>query len=100
MPVLVRFLVRHALIGIGLAVVFVGTLTAFDVFHLRSLFLGSADGILALVVLTLGVGVTFGSVQMGFAVMLMDDDDEPPHGGKRQPVKRLTPIPVRVRSHR
>jgi hypothetical protein len=99
MPVLVRFLLRHALIGVGVAAVFVGALAAFDVFHLRALMSGSPDGLLALVVLTGALGITFGSVQMGFAVMLMGDDDDAKKG-RRAPIARLRPIPVRVRARR
>lgn len=99
MPVLVRFLVGHALVGFGLAILFVGTLTALDVFHLGALLRGSEDGLLALAVLTFAVGLTFGSVQMGFAVMLMSDDNEPPRG-RRAPLTRLVPSPVKVRARR
>jgi hypothetical protein len=99
MPVLVRFLLRHAAIGMGVAAVFVGALAAFDVFHLGALMSGSPDGLLALAVLTSALGITFGSVQMGFAVMLMGEDEQPPKG-RRAPLNRLRPIPVRVRARR
>ncbi|MDI4658108.1 hypothetical protein [Xanthobacter autotrophicus] len=101
MPYLVRFLLRHALIGVGVAAVFVALLAAFDVAHLGTLFLTSADGPLALIVLTLALGVTFGSVQMGFAVMLMSDKDEP-RGGHRHRVRltRLVPRLARVHARR
>ena len=95
MPVLIRFLLRHAAIGIAVAAVFVGVLAAFDVFHLGALMRGSPDGLLALAVLTGALGITFGSVQMGFAVMLMGEDDEPPKG-RRARLTALKPIPVRV----
>lgn len=99
MPFLVRFLVWHALVGFGLAIVFVGALTALDVFHLGALLRGSEDGLLALGVLTFAVGLTFGSVQMGFAVMLMSDEKDPPRG-RRARLTRLVPIPVRVPAKR
>lgn len=95
MPFLVRFLLRHAAIGIGVAAVFVSLLVAFDVAHLASLFAHSPDGLLALVVLTAALGITFGSVQMGFAVMMMDDEDEPPTG-RRGRQTRLVPKHARV----
>lgn len=100
MPFLVRFLVRHAVIGFGLAIVFVGALTAFDVFHLGGLLRGSEDGLLALAVLTFALGITFGSVQMGFAVMLMDEDKTEPPRGRRAPIARLVPIFVPARTRR
>ena len=61
LPLLVRFLIRHAAIGFGVAVLFVGLLLA------------SSAG-LALAILTFSVGLTFSSVQMGFAVMFLRDD--------------------------
>jgi len=99
MPVLVRFLVTHAVIGIALAIVFVGALVVFDAGGIGTLMLTSADGLLALVVLTFGLGVTFGSVQMGFAVMLMSDTEEPPRG-RRIPLLQLTPRAVKVSAGR
>lgn len=99
MPFLVRFLVRHAVIGIGVAAVFVALMVAFDVAHLGTLFATSADGPLAIIVLTLALGVTFGSVQMGFAVMLMSDSDEP-KGGRRIRLTRLVPRLARAHAGR
>ncbi len=99
MPFLVRFLLRHAAIGIGVAAVFVALLVAFDVAHLASLFAHSPDGLLALGVLTVALGITFGSVQMGFAVMLMDDEDGPP-SGRRARLTRLVPKLARVHARR
>ncbi|MEP9354183.1 hypothetical protein ABLE93_11365 [Xanthobacter sp. KR7-65] len=99
MPFLVRFLLRHAVIGVGLAGLFVALMVAFDVARLGTLFAGSPDGYLALAVLTLALGVTFGSVQMGFAVMLMSDRAEPP-SGRRARLRRLVPSPVRIGARR
>ncbi|MFG1403424.1 hypothetical protein [Xanthobacter sediminis] len=98
MPFLVRFLVTHAAIGVSLAAVLVGAMVAFDVAGLGGLLTGSEDGVLALVLLTFGLGVTFGSVQMGFAVMLMSENDEPPRG--RRVLSRLVPRPVKVTAGR
>ncbi|MFG1345126.1 hypothetical protein V5F59_09555 [Xanthobacter autotrophicus DSM 431] len=99
MPFLVRFLVRHAGIGVGVAALFVALLVAFDAVHLRTLLLTSPDGLLAVTVLTLALGVTFGSVQMGFAVMLMSDKDEPPRG-RRIRLSRLVPRYARAAAPR
>lgn len=71
MPQLVRFLVRHALIGFVLAFVFVGALLVFDVGGLRRLAAASSYGPLAIAALTFATGLTFASVQMGMAVMLL-----------------------------
>ncbi len=95
MPFLVKFLLRHALIGVAVATVFVGALTALDVGGLGTLLANSPDGWLALGVLTYALGLTFGSVQMGFAVMLMSGRDDT-MGGKRAPLKRLVLRPARI----
>jgi len=70
LPHLVMFLIRHALIGFGLAIAFVAALLFYDVGGLASLAKTSASGKLAVALLTFFTGLTFGSVQMGFAVML------------------------------
>lgn len=99
MPYLVRFLIRHAVIGVGVAALFVAALVAFDVARLGTLFASSGDGMLAVAVLTMALGVTFGSVQMGFAVMLMSDRDDPPSGRRIRPA-RLEPRPARAHARR
>lgn len=99
MPWLVKFLARHALVGIAIAAVFVGALCWFDVARLGTLVRTHEDGLLAVILLTFGLGVTFGSVQMGFAVMLMGKDDEPPRG-RRIRLERLVPRPVKVAARR
>lgn len=98
MPFLVRFLVTHAVIGVAVAVAAVGAMVAFDVAGLYALMTGSEDGLLALALLTCGLGVTFGSVQMGFAVMLMGDGEEPPRG--RRVLTRLVPRYARAPARR
>lgn len=100
MPLLVRFLVRHAGIGMGVAGLFVALLVAFDVAHLGTLLADSPDGPLAVSVLTFALGLTFGSVQMGFAVMLMSEKEEPTRGGRRSRLTRLVPRPVRITTRR
>lgn len=101
MPILVRFLLRHALIGFALAMVFVGALLAFDVARLGSLVWASPSGGLAVAALTFALGLTFGSVQMGVAVMLLgEDDDRPARGGGRRATlgsaaRRLAPVVAR-----
>lgn len=82
MPLLVRFLLRHALIGVGLGALFVGALVLLDVGRLGTLAGQSASGLVALTVLTCAVGITFGSVQMGFAIMLMSEDEDTPRKGR------------------
>lgn len=98
MPHLVRFLMRHALIGVGVGALFVGTLVLLDVARLGTLMTQSSSGLIALIVLTGAVGITFGSVQMGFAIMLLGDDDETPGKGRRARMRaaQMTPALARI----
>lgn len=76
MPYLVRFLIRHALIGMALAVVFVCALVTLDIAGLGTLMWRSSSGPLAALALTIVLCITFGSAQMGFAVMLLPGEEE------------------------
>ncbi len=75
LPRLVKFLLKNAAIGFGLAVIFVGALMVFDVNGLRTLIWASDMWLLALFILTFFTGLTFGSVQIGVAVMLLGEDE-------------------------
>lgn len=70
MPDLVRLLARNAVIGFIVAIVFVTLLLVADVANLRTLAGQSGGGLLAVIVLTLFVGLTFASVQMGYAIWM------------------------------
>lgn len=108
MTPLTRFLALHALIGFGVAGLFAGMLFGLDVAGLGSLILQSQAGVLAAGALTFLLCLTFGSVQMGMAVMQLGADDKT--RGSRQ--KLLTDlagdnltaaphlVPVRIRSRR
>ncbi|MEM8856283.1 MAG: hypothetical protein AAGD34_21495 [Pseudomonadota bacterium] len=69
-----RLLVRHAIVGFILAFVAVGLSYITDFFGLRTMVRGTDVGVLALIVMTILVGLTFASVQMGAAVMLAGHD--------------------------
>ncbi len=82
----VRFLIGHALLGFAIAVVFVCMLLITDAARLRTLTFSSDIGAMALIVLTLLIGQTFASVQMGLAVWLASrDEDNKGGGGTRLP---------------
>ena len=68
------FLARHAAIGFAIATFFVAALIVADVGRLGTLVVGSDVGALALALLTFFTGLTFGSVQMGIAIMLLGQD--------------------------
>ncbi len=65
----VRFLVRHAVVGIAAALVFSALLFFGDVGGLRRLANADESGWLYLALLFFGLAVTFGSAAMGFSVM-------------------------------
>lgn len=93
MPRLIRFYIRHVLIGFGLSALFVGLLIWGDVAGLRHLILTSPQGALALFLLWLFNGIVLAGAQFGVAVMLMTDREEPP-GGKPAPTPDLATAPV------
>lgn len=94
MPPLVRFMLRHAALGFVLGVAMAAVIIATDALHLRSLAMAAQMGWLGLSVFCFLTGLTIGSLQIGFAVMLQSNDDEGEHGGGHG--ARLLPIPVRV----
>lgn len=108
MTPLTRFLAAHALIGFAVAGLFSGMLFGLDVAGLRTLVAQSQVGLVAAGALTFLLCLTFGSVQMGIAVMQLGSD-ETPRGSRRRASPGLLgrfmapgavpqPVPVRVRS--
>jgi tetrahydromethanopterin S-methyltransferase subunit E len=71
----VLFLLRHALIGFGLAAVFVGAVLWSNAFGLGHLLLGAVGHPLPLLLLWFFTGLTMGSIQMGIAVMSLGDEN-------------------------
>lgn len=84
MPRMLRFLLTHAVIGIGVGWVCLGALIAINGFGLRDLIAASPDGGLALALLAFLFALTFGSVGMGFGVMGQAFDDGDWHGAPRK----------------
>jgi len=76
MPDLVRLLARNAVLGFIVAIVFVTLLLIADVANLRTLAGQSGAGVLAVIVLTLFLGLTFASAQMGYAIWMAGRGDE------------------------
>lgn len=96
MPNHIRFLLKHAAFGGAAGCVFVALLLAFDIGGLRHLVLNTGGGFVGLAVMTMLFVITFGSVQMGRAIMAMGHD-EPPRGGRAE---ALIPIPVETARQR
>lgn len=93
---LLAMLAANALWGGVLGVGFVVGVIALDLGHLRKLLTFTPDGMIALGLLTIGSIVTFASVVMGGAVMMMErKDDKELRGGKRA-LRRLVPVRVTV----
>ena len=82
MPNHIKFLFKNAVFGALAAFAFVGLLLWFNVMNLWSLVSHSADGLLALVVMTAFFVITFSSVQMGIAIMALGEKDDGDTGGK------------------
>jgi len=103
MPDHIKFILRHALYGFFIALGFVGLLLYFNVANLWHLVSHTSEGPSAVLMLIVFCTITFGSVQIGYQIMMLgeenDDDDQ---GGKRDALPAADPvaIPVRVRNDR
>ncbi|MBL8570328.1 MAG: hypothetical protein JNK84_14760 [Phreatobacter sp.] len=97
MPAHLLFLARHALIGFALAAAFVGAMAAFDVAGLWTLAGRSGSTGIAFSVLTFFFGLTFASIQMGAAIMLLPCRDEGrDRGGGGRLLALFAPPPLAV----
>ena len=71
---LLRFLLRHAVLGMAIGIAFTAVLLVFDIGHLRTLTAGDPAGTGVRLLLAFFIGSTFASLQMGIAVMLAPPD--------------------------
>jgi hypothetical protein len=88
---LIRLLAVNCAAGIGAALLMLGGLLALNPGNLRGLILADRAGGVALGLLLFGLVVTFGSVAMGSAIMMMDKERGRIGGGG-------TPRAVRARA--
>ncbi len=97
-PVAVRFMIMHGLIGFGLSALFVAAVLWADPGGVGSLIL-KHGGAPVVAMLWFFSGLTFGSVQIGAAIMLNDGSGEAPRGRRQrlQPVPVPVTVPVRAR---
>ncbi len=99
MPDFIKMMLRHGFYGFLIALAFVAGLLAFNVANLWHLVTHTAEGPLAVVLLVVFSTVTFGSVQIGYQIMSMgEENDDEPRGGKRDAIPKLDAIPVPVRT--
>ncbi|GGB56247.1 hypothetical protein GCM10011505_41460 [Tistrella bauzanensis] len=80
----VRFLILHAGLGFGLALVVVAVLFWFNVSNLSTLVATTSQGLLAALVFTILMGQTFAVVQLAFALWLHAEDPRSGGGGGRR----------------
>lgn len=80
---LIRLLVRNALLGTAAAALFVTTVIWSDTAQLGTLIAASPVGWLAAAMLFFFTSLTFASVQMGIAIMAIGQDDEDSGRGRR-----------------
>ncbi|ABD56326.1 hypothetical protein [Jannaschia sp. CCS1] len=97
MPEHIKMILRHAIYGGVIAVAFVGALLWMNVGNLWHLVTHTAEGPLALIVLTVLCWITFGSVQIGIRIMMMASDDDQ-GGGTRAPEALTRRVPVQARA--
>lgn len=94
---LLAMLLGNLIWGVGLGVVFAGGVYALNLGHIRTLVNNAPDGLLAMALLTMGSVVTFASVVMGGAVMMLPrEEDKTPKGGKGVLLRVLVPLRVKV----
>ena len=91
---LLRFLLVNAIWGGALGLAFVGAVLALDIGHIRALMLASSEGWTALMLLSAGCVVTFASVGMAGAIMLLPGDGTG-NGGHKAKLNVLIPAFVR-----
>jgi len=100
LPVAVRFMLLHGAIGFAIATLFMALLLGTDAGGLATLMRGAESWPLPALLLWFFSGLTFGSVQIGAAVMLLGTEEQPPSGGTRVPILQPIPIPLRARRRR
>jgi cation:H+ antiporter len=99
MPDHIKLILRHAFFGFLIALAFVGGLLALNVANLWHLVTHTAEGPIAVLMLIVFCTITFGSVQIGYKIMSMgEENDDEPRGGKRDAIRVLDAIPVPVRN--
>ena len=76
MPPLISLVLRHALIGFGIALGFTALVLWTDLAGIRHLVTHTAEGPIALAVFIVLCTITFGSVQIGLRIMALGTEDE------------------------
>jgi hypothetical protein len=93
MPQIVRFYVKHVIIGFAVSAALVGGLLGLNIGNLWHLASTSDVGLLAVFLLWVFNGIVFAGVQFGIAIMGLAERDNGDGGG---PAPVLLPITVPV----
>ena len=93
MPQLIRLMLLHGALGFGISAVFVALLVSTNTQGLAPLLHGAETYPLPTLLLWFFCGLTFGSVQIGTALILSDPTPKPPTG-------TLIPAAIPVRARR
>lgn len=75
LPRMVRFLLFHCMMGVGLGALFAGMLMFINIGGLMDLIAMSEQPALPIAMLIVGCALTFGSAAMAAAVMSLDQDE-------------------------
>lgn len=100
---LFRLLLINGLAGALLGIAFVLGILVMDVAHIRTMLAASGEWVVPVGLLTMGSFVTFASVAMGGAIMLLPRDGGDLDGGSRRPAQpsgHLAPARIRARRAR
>ena len=98
MPAHIRLILKHAAIGFGISAAFTAMILYFNVGNLWHLVTNTAEGPIAVAMLVIFGGITFGSAQIGYVIMTMSNEDDAPTGGKRDTLQVPDALPVPVRA--
>lgn len=100
MPDHIRMIVKHAAIGFAISAAFTAMLLWFNVGNLWHLVTHTTEGPIAVAMLVIFGTITFGSVQIGYAIMSMGEENDDPEGGHRDslPVAEPQPVAIPVKS--
>ncbi len=100
MPKLIKLLLTGLIQGAVLGWSVLAVLLTFNILGIKDMVFGSSDQWLALFLLAFFFLITFGSLTMGLAVMLIpyDDDDDAPRGGHKMPIAQTALVAKALRT--
>ena len=76
MPVLLKYLARHLVMGVVAGWITLAFLIATNTGGLSDVVFGAANSVLPIVILAFGFTITFGSLAMGASIMMLPSEDD------------------------